>query len=130
VAIPRLSGHLLLILVSMKRIVMRCCSTCLANITSPTDEHKMRYSAADNRDLLMVSMSYVFMVSHLMVKTTADHPLVQLVMESLKKVVRTLLLTKKVKDSQLLNLKFGQSKKWNNDHSEKHRHFIYSYLNI
>ncbi len=43
VAIPKLSGNLLLL--TMLVIVMRCCSTCLANVTSPTNEQEMRYSA-------------------------------------------------------------------------------------
>ena len=41
VATPRLSGNLLLP-GSMLVIVMRCCSTCLANVTSPTNEKEKR----------------------------------------------------------------------------------------
>jgi hypothetical protein len=39
VGIPRLSGNLLVV---MLVIVMRCCSTCLANVTSPTNEQEKR----------------------------------------------------------------------------------------
>ena len=53
-ATPRLSGHLM---VSMLVIVMRCCSTCLANVTSPTKEQEKRYTAAHHGDLNMVGGS-------------------------------------------------------------------------
>ena len=54
VATPRLSGNLLTVLVSMLVIVMRCCSTCLANVTSPTNEQDVRFSARQYLDLIMV----------------------------------------------------------------------------
>ena len=43
-AIPTLSGHLTLLLVSMLVIVVRCCSTCLAKGISQTKEQARRYS--------------------------------------------------------------------------------------
>jgi hypothetical protein len=55
-ATPRLSGHLLMI-VSMLVIVMRCCSTSLANVTSPTNEQEERYGAVRQGDLTLVTMS-------------------------------------------------------------------------
>jgi hypothetical protein len=55
-ATPKLSGHLL-ILVSMLVIVMRCCSTSLANVTSPTNEQEERYAVDGMRDLHLVAMS-------------------------------------------------------------------------
>jgi hypothetical protein len=57
VATPRLSGNLLIILVSMLMIVMRCCSTCLANVTSPTNEQEKRYGATHHVDLIMLEGS-------------------------------------------------------------------------
>jgi flagellar basal body-associated protein FliL len=56
VAIPRLSGNLLL-LVIMLVIVMLCCSTCLATVTSLTNEQEEKYTATHQRDLCMVTMS-------------------------------------------------------------------------
>ncbi len=53
-AIPLLSGNLIL-LVKLLVIVMRCCSTCLVNVTSPTKEKEnMRYCAGHHMDLFMV----------------------------------------------------------------------------
>ena len=51
--IPLLSGNLMMV-VSIMVIVMRCCSTCLANVTSPTKEQEKRYAARHHMDLLMV----------------------------------------------------------------------------
>jgi hypothetical protein len=56
-AIPLVSGNLMM-LVSMLVIVMRCCSTCLANVTSPTKEQEKRYTATHQWDLDMVMGSY------------------------------------------------------------------------
>jgi hypothetical protein len=55
-ATPKHSGHLLH-LISMLVIVMRCCSTSLANVTSPTNEEEERYTANIMRDLHLVTMS-------------------------------------------------------------------------
>ena len=55
VAIPLLSGNLME--VSLLVIVMRCCSTCLANVTSPTKEQEERYAATHKMDLVMVEGS-------------------------------------------------------------------------
>jgi hypothetical protein len=71
VATPRLSGNLLI--VSLLVIVMRCCSTFLANVTSPTNEQEKRYFAYIIVDLFMVTGSYVHVLSHLMVITSAPH---------------------------------------------------------
>ncbi len=109
-AIPRLSGNLI-VMVSMLVIVMRCCSTCLANVISPTNEQEKRYTAAQQRDLVMVTMTYGHMVNHLMVITSAYHKHVELIIVSLKKLERTHSLTRIAMCSQLLNLKFGQLKK-------------------
>ena len=51
--IPLLSGNLMM-MVSLLVIVMRCCSTCLANVTSPTKDMDKRYSATHQGDLVMV----------------------------------------------------------------------------
>ncbi len=56
VATPRLSGNLMMMVRGLV-IVMRCCSTCLANVTSPTKEQEKRYTAAHHVDLLMVKWS-------------------------------------------------------------------------
>jgi hypothetical protein len=53
-ASPKLSGNLL---ISLLVIVMRCCSTCLANVTSPTKEKEKRYGATQVGDLVMVTQS-------------------------------------------------------------------------
>jgi hypothetical protein len=45
-ATPTLSGHVLLILVSILVIVVQFCSTCLAKDTSQTKEQASRYSVA------------------------------------------------------------------------------------
>jgi hypothetical protein len=52
-ATPKLSGHLLIILSGLM-IVMRCCSTSLANVTSPTIEQEKRYVADNMKDLDLV----------------------------------------------------------------------------
>jgi hypothetical protein len=56
-ATPRLSGHLLLLFLSMLGIVMRCCSTSLANVTFPTNEQEKRYTAERILDLDLVTGS-------------------------------------------------------------------------
>ena len=72
VASPTLSGHLTL---SMLVIVMRCCSTCLAPVTSlPNEKQERRYGAKVAWDLVlqeMVGMIYVRMMHHLMVIISA-----------------------------------------------------------
>ncbi len=55
-------------------------------------------------------------MNHLMVIKIAYHTQIDLVMESLKKAERTLSLTKKMEDSKLVSLRYGKSKKLNNDH--------------
>ena len=80
-ATQRLSGNLLM--VSFLVIVMRCCSTCLANVTSPTNEQEKRYGAAHHMDLVMVTGSYVHMVNHLMVIISAVLGQINLAIKSL-----------------------------------------------
>ena len=99
VAIPRLSGNLFN-MVSMLVIVMRCCSTCLANVTSPTNEQEKRYVATQMRDLVMVTRSYVHVLNHLMVITSADHTKMIKAILSLKKMERTHSLTRRMESSQ------------------------------
>jgi hypothetical protein len=74
VATTRLSGYLFLFnMLSMLVIVMRCCSTCLANVTSPTNDMDKKYTAAHiGGDLVMVTKSYVH-INHLMVIASACH---------------------------------------------------------
>ena len=84
VASPTLSGHLT---ISMLVIVMRCCSTCLAPVTSlPNEKQERRYGAEKTGDLVlqeeMVSMIYVQCMKHLMVIKTAIHWQSKLVMVS------------------------------------------------
>jgi hypothetical protein len=59
----------------------------------------------------MAAMSYVHIMHHLMVITLASQAQVKLIIVSLKKVERMHLLTRKDISSQLLSLKYGQSKK-------------------
>jgi hypothetical protein len=75
VASPTLSGHLT---ISLLVIVMRCCSTCLAPVTSlPNEKQERRYGATVDSDLVlqaeMVSLIYVQYLNHLMVMITAYH---------------------------------------------------------
>ena len=83
VASPTLSGQLTL---SMLVIVMRCCSTCLAPVTSlPNEIQDRRYGAGVARDLVlqeMVTMIYVQRMNHLMVIISAYHVQRELVMLS------------------------------------------------
>ena len=51
---PRLSGHLLFLLVSLLVTVMRCCSTCLAAVTSQPNKQEKRYYAEVILDLVLV----------------------------------------------------------------------------
>jgi hypothetical protein len=110
-ATPKLSGHLLLVMVVMLVIVMRCCSTSLANVTSPTNEQEMRYTAVVLGDLTSATRSYVQCMNHLMVILTAVHMQMTLNIVSLLKVVRTASLTRMMEGSQLLNWKYGNSEK-------------------
>jgi hypothetical protein len=110
-ATPKLSGHLLM-MVSMLVIVMRCCSTSLANVASPTNEQEKRYTAVSIMDLFLVTKSYVHGMNHLMVIMSADQMQIQIDIVSLLKVVRTASLTRIMEASQLLRLKYGKSKKW------------------
>jgi hypothetical protein len=103
-ATPKLSGHLI---VTMLVIVMRCCSTSLANVTSSTNEQEKRYSADLLRDLTLVGMSLVHILNHLMVMKSAVHLQITLFIVSLLKVVRTASLTRTMDSSQLLNWKYG-----------------------
>ena len=48
-----LSGHLLLLL-SCLVTVMRCCSTCLAAVTSQTNKQEKRYGAVVDGDLVLM----------------------------------------------------------------------------
>ena len=54
--IQLLSGHLILILVSMLVTVMRCCSTCLAAVTSQPNKQEKRYTAIEVGDLVLVEV--------------------------------------------------------------------------
>jgi hypothetical protein len=110
-ASPKLSGHLIL-LVSMLVIVMRCCSTSLANFTSPTNDMEKRYTAVRIGDLYLVSMSYVHSMNHLMVIICAIQLQIEIDILSLLKMVRTASLTRRMETSQLQRLKYGKSKKW------------------
>ena len=70
----RLSGHLM---VSLLVTVMRCCSTCLAAVTSqPNKQERRGYTAVVGGDLILlevVVVSYVHGVNHLMVMESAYH---------------------------------------------------------
>ena len=84
VASQMLSSHLTL---SFLVIVMRCCSTCHAPVTSlPNEKQERRYGAEKTGDLVlqeeMVSMIYVQCMKHLMVIKTAIHWQSKLVMVS------------------------------------------------
>ena len=52
-AIRLLSGHLIL---SMLVTVMRCCSTCLAAVTSQTNKQDRRYTAIVIMDLVLLEV--------------------------------------------------------------------------
>jgi hypothetical protein len=110
-ATQKLSGHLLALVVCLMVIVMRCCSTSLANVTSPTNEQDGRYTAVIISDLFLVIKSYVQGTNHLMVILTANQMQITVIIVSLLKVVRTASLTRRMDTSQLLSLKFGKSKK-------------------
>ena len=80
----KLSGPLLL-LVSMLVTVMRCCSTCLAAVTSQTNKQEKRYAVIVVMDLILkevIKVSYVHIMNHLMVIINAYHGQINLVMES------------------------------------------------
>ena len=62
-------------------------------------------------DLIMVGGSYGHAL-HLMARKSADHGQVALLMVSPKKVERMHSLTRRKDTSQLLNLRYGQSKKF------------------
>ena len=49
----RLSGHLI---VSLLVTVMRCCSTCLAAVTSQPNKQEKRYTAVVSGDLILVEV--------------------------------------------------------------------------
>jgi hypothetical protein len=112
VASPTLSGHHLAI--SMLVIVIQCCLTCLAPVTSlPNEKQERRYCATIAGDLVlqeMVGMIYVQCGNHLMVIKTAYHGQSALVMLSqLMVLVLTCSLTRRMDTSQSPNLRFGQS---------------------
>ena len=52
----RLSGPLLLLFMSMLVTVMRCCSTCLAAVTSQPNKQEKRYGAEVGGDLVFVEV--------------------------------------------------------------------------
>jgi hypothetical protein len=55
VASQLLSGHLLILIISMLVIATRCCLTCLSKGTSPTNEQAKRYTAVVAMDLHLVN---------------------------------------------------------------------------
>ncbi len=55
-ATPTLSGHLLLVMITLLVIVVRCCSTCLAKGTSQTKEQAKRYGVAGILGLILVEV--------------------------------------------------------------------------
>jgi hypothetical protein len=57
VATLKLSGSQLVATVSTLMIVIRCCSTCLNNVTSLAQDMAKRYAAIVAMDLIMVAMS-------------------------------------------------------------------------
>jgi hypothetical protein len=75
----------------------------------------MRYGAAQNMDLLLVTTNYVDFNNHLMLMIKGANQLWVDIMVSLKKMERTHSPTRKVETSQLLSLKYGRLK--NNDYS-------------
>jgi hypothetical protein len=103
VASPTLSGHLPL---SMLVIVMRCCSTCLAPVTSlPNEKQETRYGATVDSDLVlqaeMVSLIYVQYLNHLMVMITAYHvQSKQVMLSQLMVLVLTCSPTRRMESSQ------------------------------
>ena len=52
----RLSGHLI---VRLLVTVMRCCSTCLAAVTSQPNKQERRYGAVVGRDFILVEVVIV-----------------------------------------------------------------------
>ena len=72
------------------------------------------------------------MINHLMVIIRAFHFQIEIIIVSLLKVVLTPSLTRRIKSSQLLNWKYGLSKKLNNEDSQEHRKvqiIVHIYLN-
>jgi hypothetical protein len=101
VAIPLLSGPMILMVI-MKAKLMQCCLTCLAAVNSlPNDQAKI-YSAEMILDLVSVEVvvSYQQHLNHLIVITSATHLQINLVMVSLMKVVSTCSLTRRMETSQ------------------------------
>jgi hypothetical protein len=102
VASPTLSGHLT---IKMLVIVMRCCSTCLAFVTSPPyEKQERRYSAGVDWDLVfleVITLIYVHIMNHLMVMEIAYHVQSKLVMIfQLMVLVLTCSLTRRMDTSQ------------------------------
>jgi hypothetical protein len=100
---PRLSGHLLLILVSILIIVILCSSISRNNEVFKAKRQAKRYTAIVVLDLVSMEVmepSYVHM-NHLMVTKSVDHSQMSLVTELLLILpVTTCSLTRKMLNSQ------------------------------
>ncbi len=102
-ATPTLCGHLLK-MVSMLVIVVRCCLICLAKGTFQTKVQAGRYGVATIWGLVLLeveAMSYVQLGNHSMVKGSAVHREISLVIVfQLMKQVKTCLQTIRMNGSQ------------------------------
>jgi hypothetical protein len=100
---PKLSGHLLLLLVSILVIVILCSSISRNNEVFKAKRQAERYTAVVVVDLVSLEVmetSYVHM-DHLMVIKSVDHAQMSLVMELLLILpVTTCSLTRKMLNSQ------------------------------
>ena len=80
------------------------CDAILFNLSCsrhyPSKNMGTRYDAVVKLDLLLVTMSLVYILNHLMARETAHHSLIEIVMISQLKKVRTCLLTRRMETSQ------------------------------